>query len=54
MSKAYLVANIRVKDRERFKQFFVMAGPAIKKYVGKVLACGSVLPDLRAILVVSR
>ena len=40
MSKGYLVANIRVKDQEKFKQFSGMAGPTIKKYGGKVLACG--------------
>ena len=40
MSKGYVVANIRVKDQEKFKQFSGMAGPAIKKYGGKVLARG--------------
>ena len=40
MSKGYVVANIRVEDQEKFKQFSGMAGPAIKKYGGKVLARG--------------
>ena len=40
MSKGYVVANIRVKNQEKFKQFSGMAGPAIKKYGGKVLARG--------------
>ena len=41
MSKGYLVANIRVKDQEKFQQFSGMAGPAIKKYGGMVLARGT-------------
>ena len=40
MSKGYVVANIRVKDQEKFSQFSGMAGPTIKKYGGKVLARG--------------
>ena len=40
MSKGYVVANIRVKDQEKFQQFSGMAGPAIKEYGGKVLARG--------------
>ena len=40
MSKGYVVANIRVKDQEKFEQFSGMAGPTIKKYGGKVLARG--------------
>ena len=40
MSNGYVVANIRVKDQEKFQQFAGMAGPAIKKYGGKVLARG--------------
>ena len=40
MSKGYVVANIRVKDQEKFQQFSGMAGPAIQKYGGKVLARG--------------
>jgi uncharacterized protein (DUF1330 family) len=40
MPKGYLVANIRVKDAEKFQTFSGMAAPAIKKYGGKVLARG--------------
>ena len=40
MPKGYVVANIRVKDHEKFQKFSGMAGPAIKKYGGKVLARG--------------
>lgn len=40
MAKGYLVANIRVTDQERFKQFSGMAGPIIQKFGGKVLARG--------------
>ena len=40
MSKGYLVANIRIKDKERFQEFSGMAGPVIKKFGGKVLARG--------------
>ena len=40
MSKGYVVANIRVKDQVKFQKFAGMAGPAIKKYGGKVLARG--------------
>ena len=40
MAKGYVVANIRVTDQDKFQQFSGMAGPAIKKYGGKVLARG--------------
>ena len=40
MAKGYLVANIRVSDKDKFQEFAGMAGPAIKKYGGKVLAKG--------------
>lgn len=40
MPKGYVVANIRVKDQEKFQQFSGMAGPIIQKYGGKVLARG--------------
>ena len=40
MPKGYLVANIRVRDQEKFQKFSGMAGPAIQKYGGKVLARG--------------
>ena len=38
MSKGYVVANIRVTDQDKFQEFSGMAGPAIKKYGGIVLA----------------
>jgi len=40
MPKGYLVANIRVKDKEKFASFSGMAGPVIKAHGGKVLARG--------------
>ena len=40
MPKGYLVANIRVQDKEKFASFSGMAGPIIKAYGGKVLARG--------------
>ena len=40
MSKGYVVANIRVTDQDKFQEFSGMAGPAIKKYGGIVLARG--------------
>ena len=40
MPKGYVVANIRVKDHKKFQEFSGMAGPAIEKYGGKVLARG--------------
>ena len=40
MAKGYLVANIRVHDKEKFAEFSGMAAPAIKKYGGTVLAKG--------------
>ena len=40
MPKGYLVANIRVSDKEKFQEFAGLAGPAIQKYGGKVLAKG--------------
>ena len=40
MPKGYLVANIRIKDKEKFAVFSGMAGPAINAYGGKVLAKG--------------
>ena len=46
MPKGYLVANIRVKDHDKFQKFAGMAGPAIKKYGGKVLARGPVAERL--------
>ena len=46
MSKGYLVANIRVTDQKKFQEFSGMAGPAIKKYGGKVLSRGPVADRL--------
>ena len=46
MPKGYVVANIRVRDQEKFQQFSGMAGPAIQKYGGKVLARGAVADRL--------
>ncbi|HAJ83454.1 MAG: DUF1330 domain-containing protein [Planktomarina sp.] len=40
MPKGYLVANIRVYDKEKFVVFSGMAGPVIKAHGGKVLARG--------------
>lgn len=39
--KGYLVANIRVKDQEAFKNFSETAVPLISKYGGKILACST-------------
>ena len=41
MAKGYLVANIRVTDKEKFQEFSGMAGPVIQKFGGKVLARGN-------------
>ena len=46
MAKGYLVANIRVTNQDKFQEFSGMAGPAIKKYGGKVLARGPVADRL--------
>ena len=40
MPKGYLVANIRIKDKEKFAAFSGMAAPVIKAHGGKVLARG--------------
>ncbi len=40
MPKGYLVANIRVQDKEKFAEFSGMAGPVIKAHGGKILAKG--------------
>jgi uncharacterized protein (DUF1330 family) len=37
MPKAYLVAHIRVHDREAFEQFRKLSGTAIADYGGRVL-----------------
>ena len=46
MPKGYLVANIRVLYQEKFQKFSGLAGPAIQKYGGKVLARGPVADRL--------
>ena len=38
MPKGYLVAHIRVHDKDGYQRFAAMAGPAIKDYGGRVLA----------------
>lgn len=38
MPEAYLVAHIRVHDKEAFEKFKAMSGPAIADYGGRVLA----------------
>ena len=38
MPKGYLVAHIRVHDKDAFEKFKAMSGPAIADYGGKVLA----------------
>ena len=40
MPKGYLVANIRVKDKEKFAIFSGMAGSVIIAHGGKILAKG--------------
>ena len=40
MPKGYVVANIRVKEQEKFQQSSGLAGPVIKRYGGKVLSRG--------------
>ncbi len=37
MSKAYLIAHIRVNDADKFDEFKKMSGPAIADHGGKVL-----------------
>ena len=37
MPKAYLVAHIRVHDKEAFEKFKAMSGPAIADHGGRVL-----------------
>lgn len=37
MSKAYLIAHIRVHDKDAFEKFKSMSGPAIADHGGKVL-----------------
>lgn len=37
MAKAYLVAHIRVHDKQKFEEFKALSGPAIADYGGRVL-----------------
>ena len=37
MNKGYLIAHLRVYDKEVFEKFKQMAGPTIAEYGGKVL-----------------
>ncbi len=37
MNKGYLLAHLRVHDKEGFEKFRQMAGPTISEYGGKVL-----------------
>ncbi len=37
VAKGYIIAHIRVHDKEGFEKFKEMAGPAISEYGGKVL-----------------
>ena len=37
LAKGYLVAHIRVQDKEKFEEFKAMSGPAIAEYGGRVL-----------------
>ena len=46
MAKGYLVAHIRVHDREGFEKFKEMSGPVISEYGGKVLVRNP-SPDVR-------
>lgn len=40
MLKEYLLANIRISDKEKFQKFSGIATPIIKEYGGIVLARG--------------
>lgn len=46
MAKGYLVAHIRVHDKEAFEEFKQLSGAAIKAHNGKVLVRNS-SPDHR-------
>ena len=47
MPKGYLVANIRVKDKEKFQSFSGMAGPVIQSLEVKYLPKARVLIGMR-------
>ena len=40
MAKGYLMANLRVKDQDIFKEFSSVALPLIESFGGKLLARG--------------
>ena len=46
MAKGYLIAHIRVQDKEAFEEFKALSGAAIKAHDGKVLV-RSPSPDHR-------
>ena len=46
MNKGYLVAHLRVHDKDGFEKFRQMAGPTIAEYGGKVLV-REPKPDVR-------
>ena len=46
MPKGYLIARIRVHDKEGFEEFKSLSGPAIKAHNGKVLVRNP-SPDVR-------
>ena len=50
MPKGYLVANIRIHDAEKFKEFAAMAGPAIKKTVARFWLEDHQPTDMKALL----
>ena len=46
MPKGYLIAHIKVHDKERFAEFSAMAMPVISEYGGKVLV-RNLTPEVR-------
>ena len=46
MSKGYLIAHIRVHDKEKFEEFKSMATPVVAEYGGRTLARNPA-PDAR-------
>ena len=46
MKKGYLLAHLRVHDKEGFEKFRQMAGPTIAEYGGKVLV-REPIPEVR-------
>ena len=47
MPKGYLMANLRIKDQEIFKEFSSVALPLIEKFGGKLLARGPMSIDMK-------